>query len=35
MEPVKLDGNAKWPTPTTVKEVKSFLGFGNFYRRFI
>ena len=35
MDPVKLAGIADWPTPTTVKEVCSFLGFGNFYRRFI
>ena len=35
MDPVKLDGIAKWPTPTKVKDVRSFLGFANFYRRFI
>src|SRR5271168_2020539 len=28
--PTKLDGIAEWPTPTTAKEVKSFLGFENF-----
>ena len=35
MDPVKLKGIKDWPTPTTVKEVRSFLGFGNFYRKFI
>src|SRR5271168_1102179 len=31
----KLDGIEEWPTPTTTKEVKSFLGFGNFDKEFI
>lgn len=35
MDPVKVKGLAEWSTPTTVKQVQSFLGFGNFYRRFI
>ena len=35
MDPVKLDGIASWPTPTKVKDVCSFLGFANFYQRFI
>ena len=35
MDPVKLDGIAKWPTPTKVKDVQSFLGFTNFYHHFI
>jgi hypothetical protein len=35
MDPVKLDGIASWPTPTTVKTVRSFLGFANFYCHFI
>jgi hypothetical protein len=30
MNPMKLDGIDIWPTPTTTKEVKSFLVFGNF-----
>jgi reverse transcriptase-like protein len=35
MDPMKMEGIAKWPTPTTVKDVRSFLGFCNFYRSFI
>jgi len=35
MDPAKVAGVAEWPTPTTKKEVQSFLGFTNFYRRFI
>ena len=35
MDSVKVKGLQDWPTPTTVKEVRSFLGFGNFYRKFI
>jgi len=35
MDPVKVQGVADWPTPTRVKEIQSFLGFVNFYRRFI
>ena len=35
MDPVKLKGIKGWPILTTVKEVQSFLGFGNFYRKFI
>ena len=31
----KLAGIKDWPEPTNVKVVQSFLGFGNFYRRFI
>ena len=25
----------EWPTPKNLKEVQSFLGFANFYRKFI
>ena len=35
MDPVKLAGIQDWPVPTNVKETRNFLGFGNFYRRFI
>nr|GAT57927.1 predicted protein [Mycena chlorophos] len=35
MDPVKVAGVAQWPTPTNKKEVSAFLGFTNFYRRFI
>ena len=35
MDPVKLKGIKDWPIPITVKQVQSFLGFGNFYRKFI
>lgn len=35
MDPVKVKGLAEWPVPSTVKQIQSFLGFGNFYRRFI
>ena len=31
MDPVKVAGIAEWPTPSTVKDVRSFLGFANFY----
>jgi hypothetical protein len=35
MDPIKVAGVMEWPTPTTWKEVQSFLSFVNFYRRFI
>src|SRR5271168_4958145 len=35
MDPIKLGGIRDWPVPSTVKQVRSFLGFGNFYRKFI
>jgi Reverse transcriptase (RNA-dependent DNA polymerase) len=35
MDPVKLSGIRDWPTPNMVKQVRGFLGFANFYRRFI
>ena len=35
MDPVKVQGISEWPTPLTIKDVRSFLGFCNFYRAFI
>jgi hypothetical protein len=35
MDPVKIAGIKNWPTPIRVKDVRSFLGFCNFYRPFI
>lgn len=35
MDPVKVTGVTKWPTPQNVRHVNQFLGFCNFYRRFI
>ena len=35
MDPAKVAGVSEWPTPSNKKEVQSFLGFINFYRRFI
>jgi hypothetical protein len=32
MDPGKLKGIYDWPTPTTVKQIRGFLGFGNIYR---
>lgn len=35
MDSAKLAGIWDWPVPTNMKQVKSFLGFGNFYWWFI
>ncbi|EEB98128.1 hypothetical protein MPER_02420 [Moniliophthora perniciosa FA553] len=35
MDPVKVAGIKDWLPPDTVTGVRSFLGFGNFYRKFI
>jgi ribonuclease HI len=35
MDPAKIKGISNWPTPTSVKQIRSFLGFCNFYRPFI
>jgi hypothetical protein len=35
MEKEKIRAIQEWPVPRTVKQVQSFLGFANFYRRFV
>ena len=35
MDPVKLSGITDWPTPKNLRHVNQFLGFCNFYRRFV
>ena len=35
MEQEKIKAVKEWKTPTRLKDVKSFLGFANFYQRFI
>ena len=35
MDPAKLATIRDWPVPASVKQVQSWLGFTNFYRRFV
>src|SRR5258706_12083575 len=35
MDPAKVEAILCWETPSSVKDVQCFLGFANFYRRFI
>ncbi|KAG1956953.1 retrotransposable element [Pimephales promelas] len=35
MDEKKVQGVVDWPLPQTIKELQRFLGFANFYRRFI
>ena len=35
MDSEKIQAIKEWPTPKNISEVLFFLGFANFYRRFI
>ena len=34
-DPAKLEAVQHWPSPSSVPEVRRFLGFANYFRRFI
>ncbi|XP_078461913.1 uncharacterized protein LOC144726833 [Lampetra planeri] len=34
-DPAKTDCVGSWPTPTSVSDVRSFIGFASYYRRFV
>ncbi|KAL5561979.1 hypothetical protein UlMin_031726 [Ulmus minor] len=35
VDPTKIDAVSKWPAPTNVTKIRSFLGLAGYYRRFV
>ena len=35
MDPSKITDVTNWSTPSTLKELRSFLGFASYYRRYV
>ncbi len=35
VDPKKIEAVSKWETPNNIKQVQSFIGFCNYYRKFV